>query len=510
MTACLWFFQWISLISLVFLVACGGGDEGSSSNDSNGDNDAAEIEEEALPSPTYWTAQATKIIDDIEFIEVDGKPFFGIGFHGSQGLIWDGVTTEGCDKDAGVGYLPSETNIEKTQAAYEAGANFIYMWSFKSDLITPERRFYGQFHEGYGVDRPVEEDIIPIIYNRYGEVELEGYNPDKADEMREEFEHFINRTGPYSLENLPNLPPVEQVGYMSWHPTFRMNGTGDGSGEMLTSEQADDLAQTTNMMIGDTYNYVANRYDMNDPLEYAIGVLSGQKGDKGEDYEYWLETDDPDHRSYFNSGFNLSYSLTRRRLPGSVVWMWLQGYSFGDGITRTICEGDVTDAWAAGGFPPLTYYEKEILSMVVNGSTGIIYFGFGSNRWPETEILLQTFRVLSHSEIYEPVLLSPRLDLGYDTLFMGEEGYDGKGRAHLMVKWYEEGKTAYVIGANPGARATTVTMEFPWTLEEAQRFDWEELAFIPVDRVKVWDKTLTLEFLRDEGMIVKVTPKMLE
>jgi len=490
--------------------------EFSADGDMDSDSTAeTELEDEAEPEaepvePTYWSEESTQVIDDINFLQVDGKPFFAIGMHAGSGLVYDGVSGENeCDESTGQGYV--DINIEKHHAAAEAGANFVYLWGYKDDtveLLDVEPRFHGIFHGNYGISPAPEDDLIPIVYNRFGETDLEGFSQERADEMRSEYELFKNREGAYSIENMPNLPPVDQVGHMAWHPTFRMIGGGDGEGEKLTDEQADEYATTTNMMIGDAYSYVENRYDMNDPFEHFVGELSGQKGEKGEDYEYWLENDDPDHRSFFSTGFDLSHSLVTRRNPDAVVWMWIQGYAFGNSIARSLCQGEATDAWATGKFPPLSYMEKEVLSTIVAGSTGIVFFGFPDNLWPETEIMLKVFRALSSEEVYEPALLSPRLDMGMDTTFMGEEGYDGKGRAHIMVKWHADSRTAYVIASNPGARATTVDLPFPWTLDKVERLDWdrESPAFVDCERLNIADKTLHIEFNRDEGMLIRVTP----
>jgi hypothetical protein len=480
--------------------------------DETGVPDSLEETADLVPlEPTFWSQEATTTIDDLEFVTVGGERFFALGFHTSDGLVWDGVAGPGeCDKNTGNGWL--DINVEKTHAAAAAGANLVYLWGYEdgtAELIDVIPRFKGGFHDGYGQILSTVDDVVPVFLNRYGEVDMDGYSEAKANEMREEFSHFMNRTGPYSLEAKPNLPPVEQVGHMAWHPTFRMGGTGDGTGEILTHEQATDLARTTNMMIGDAYTYVENRFDWNIAGEAIMAIAVGQKGEKGEDYDYWLETDDPDHRSFFSSGWDLSYSLTTKRNPGSVVWMWLQGYAFGDSIARGICEGKtVDDSWATGGFPPLNYLAKEILSTIVAGSTGFIYFGFNSTRWPEANIMISTFRALAHPEVYGPALLSPRLDLGFDTRFLGEEGYDGKGRAHVMVKWHAPTKTAYVLGANPGARGTRVEIPFPWSLDRVEVLDWESPGFVTAKYVQVQDKVLVYEFPRDSGVLLRVWPLM--
>jgi len=510
------------LIACSFVLALSCGDSGSKSTSGDVSDAVADASrgletraeagadgpETRVADPTPWSEEATIVVDDLEFIRVDGQPFFALGFHASSGTLYDGVTGPGeCDKETGVGYL--DLNMDKTHAAAEAGANMVYLWGYGEDtleLLDVEPRFKGRFHDGYGEALPVEDDVVPVFHNAFGEVELDGYDEAKVLEMEEQFDQFINRTGKYSLESMPNLPPVEQVGHMAWHPTFRMIGTGDGSGEMLTPAQATALAQATNFMIGDTYTYVENRFDWNDPTEAIMAAATGQLGDKGEGYDDWLEADDPEHRGYFSSGFDLTYSLATKRHPGTVVWMWIQGYAFGDSIAKSECENKPDDSWATGDFPHPEYLRKEIAGMIAAGATGIVFFGFPKIVWDDTEIVLDIFRALSHPDVYEPALLSPRLELGLDTMFMGAEGYDGLGRAHLIVKWHEPSRTAYVIGANPGARETGVEIPFPWSLSKAELLHWDETGFGASDRLQIEDKTLAFTFKKDEGVIMRVTP----
>lgn len=471
--------------------------------------DASDSEERVDVTPTPWTQQATVVVNDLQFIEVEGARFFALGFHASDGLVWDGIAGPGeCDKSTLSGYL--DINIEKTHAAASAGANLVYLWGYgdrTQELLDVTPRFKGRFHGQYATVMPPEDDVVPIFYNEYGEVDLDGYSPEKAVEMREDMAAFLAREGKYSLESMPNLPPVDQVGHMAWHPTFRMIGNGDGNGEMLTSEEATDLAQTTNMMIGDSYTYVENRFDWSLPGEAIMAIATGQKGDVGEGYDEWLEADDPDHRSYFSSGWDLAHSLVSRRSPGTVVWMWLQGYAFGDGIARDECEDSgPNDSWASGGFPPFDYLVKDAVSVIAAGATGFIYFGFNSTRWDEANRMIGVFKALSHPEVYEPVLLSPRLELGFDTTYLGEEDDSGLGRAHVLVKWHEPTRTAYLIAANPGAHETTIAVPFPWSLSRAERLNWEAPGFEDSQDVSLEDRTLTVTLARDSGTILRVTP----
>jgi hypothetical protein len=467
---------------------------------------------DAAVAPTYWSPEATQTVDDIVFVPVDGKPFFSIGIHAGAGLTYDGVTGPGeCDKSEGVGYL--DINIGKTHAAAAAGANLVFLWGYDSktdDLLDVQPRFKGRFHHGYGIDIPKEQDVVPVFYNEFGEVDLDGFDPADVEKMKQHMKDFLDRTGPFSPESMPNLPPLEQVGFSAWHPTWRMIGSETGEGEMLSDAEADALAKALNMMIGDTYTYVENRFDWNVAGEAIMAAAVGQKGDKGEGYDDWLATDDPDHRSMFTSGFELTHSLATRRNPGAVVWMWVQGYAFKHSIDQSACLGDTDDSWATGDFPTPRYLRKEIAGMIAAGATGIIFFGFPSTLPEEAEVLNDVFRALSHPEVYGPALLSPRLDLGFDTLFMGQEGYDGKGRAHLVVKWDEETRTATLIGANPGARETTVDIPFPWTLAKAEILDWETQQYSETPDIQLADRTLHYTFPMDEGVIIRVTPLMAE
>ena len=126
--------------------------------------------------------------------------------------------------------------------------------------------------------------------------------------------------------------------------------------------------------------------------------------------------------------------------------------------------------------------------------------------FPDALAICMVCRGLSFPEVYEPALLSPRLYIGVNTTFMGEEGYDGRGRAHLAVKWDEAGRQAFIIGANPGARATTVELEFPWSVAKVELLDWNVPRFRPTERVEVRNRKLLWTFDRDEGMLMRVTP----
>lgn len=463
------------------------------------------------PDPTFWSAELTKVTDDVKFIHYDGKPFFSLGLHLGTGLVYDGVTGPGqCDKDTMTGYL--DINTEKHKKAHEAGANFVYLWGFseaKAKLVDVSPQFKANFAGEYTKIVPAEKDVIPIFYNGHGESDMEGYKPEKIQAMKDDFAAFMARTGKYTLENMPNLPPVEQVGHMAWHPTFRMIGNETGEGDMLSYQQVTEFAQTTNFMIGDAYTYVENRFDLNIPAEAIMAAINGQIGDKGEGYDDWVAIDDPLHAHMFSTGFDLAHSIRSRSLPETVIWMWVQGYSFGNSIAKDECEGETQNSsWATGGFPHLDYMRKEICGMVAAGATGFIFFGFPDTRMEEAEVMFQVFKAMSHPDVYEPALLSPRLDLGTDTLFLGEIGHQGTPRAHAIVKWHEATKTAYVIASNPGGKATEIEIPFPWTLAKAEALNWETPGFETDPALVIKDKVLHYTMPIDSGVILRITPMM--
>jgi hypothetical protein len=469
----------------------------------------SEQEDEPLPDPTYWSAEATQVVNDINFVTVDGKPFFGIGFDTHSGQMYDGVSGPGeCDEETGAGFVNYQ--VEKNQAAAAAGANFAYVWSYGNlaeTLVAVDPPFKGIWQGAYGTTPAPEHDVIPIIYNAYGEEDMGNPSAENAQRMANEFAQFESRTGMYSSEAMPSLPPYSELPWYSWHPTYRM--IGNGKGEQLDDERATLFAQTTNMMIGDHYTYVENRFDRSTPEGQILAEIYGQKGDVGEGYDEWLEWDDPDHREYFTAAWDLTHSLVTRRNPGAVVWLWLQGYSFGEGLQVSTCIGRSDDAWASGQFPSDRYLRKEVTSVISAGGTGIVFFGWFMDRWPEANRLVAIFSALAHEDIYGPVLTSPRLDIGVDTAYLGEEGYDGLGRVHAIVKWDEASKTAAIVAANPGGRDSTLELTFPWTLDHADLFNWDTPGFeaAPTD-VKLWDKTITYVIPKDTGVIIRLHPKM--
>lgn len=144
--------------------------------------------------------------------------------------------------------------------------------------------------------------------------------------------------------------------------------------------------------------------------------------------------------------------------------------------------------------------------MIAAGGTGIIFFGWFYALWSDVEELNSFFRALSHPDVYEPVLTSPRLDLGVDTRYLGELGHDGRGRAHAMVKWHEASRKAFVVFANPGARATAVELPFPWSIARVERLDWDAPAFVDAPEVTLQQTSLVTTIPQDEGVIYRITP----
>ncbi len=475
--------------------------------------------EEPLPEPTYWSAESTVVVHDLNFVVVDGEPFFAIGFDTSSFDMWDGETgggdiwaegTEGgeCDPATGHGYVNYQ--VEKNQAAASAGANFAYVWSYGKhidELVNVAPPLKGLWHRNYGTSPAPENDVIPIIYNAYGEEDMASPTPSNAARMRDEFEQFRDREGRFSPEAMPHLPSFGDLPWYSWHPTHRMIACG--SQQRLSPDLATQFAQSTNMMIGDWYTYIENRFDRSTAAGAALALFHNQHGDVGEGYDDWLEMDSPHHQELFSAAWLLGRSLVERRNPDAVVWLWLQGYAFAEDINRKSCEGNISDSYTTGPFPSDRYLRKEITSTIAAGGTGIIFFGWFFNRWPEAEKLMTFFRALSHEEVYRPVLTSPRLDIGVDTTYLGEEGHLGQGRIHAMLKWHEETRTAYAVIANPGAHETTLELDFPWTIAEVELLDWYEPGFVArPEEIVIRDRRVTYPVPKDEGSILRITPLM--
>ena len=468
-------------------------------------------------SPTYFSQDMIKLKDELVFVKVRDRTtdemvnLFAIGYDSHSNGPWDGVSGRNqCYRDSeGKAYGFYDNAEELNLLAAQAGANFVYVWSGEDRLSTTPK-LYGRWLESYNETDEKIWKSIPVIYNGRGEADMDEDKEGAIRELRERFKRFRLRIEEFSLEAQPKLPPYSQMPWFSWHPTWRIGGTGDGKGEMTSPEQADAFAQSTTMMIGDSYTYVENKFDE------ELNPITGQKGKKGEDYEYWLSIDDPDHRSYFSAAWDMIYSARSRSLGekaadpsvGSVVWAWMQGYAFDDGIGQSLCFTGREGSWAKGKFPSKAYLRKEITSTIAAGGTGIIFFGYFYNRFEQAEIVRSFFRALSNKEVYEGALISPELDLGYDTKFMGEAGYDGKGRAHIMVKWHQVAKTVYVIASNPGARPTRFTLKFPFSVERAYLYDWDNALFFETEDLTIEDKEVSYTIPRDDGVIIKILPFM--
>ena len=475
------------------------GPDAETTPDTDTDTDA-QVDTEPPPDPVYWSDELTEVLDDIDWVYgPEGEQIFALGLSTGHGGAWDGVSGPNeCDRETGVGFVGDARDMGREASA--AGANFFYIWSYRdtwTDFSDFPTRPYGRFHAGWGVDRPREQDVIPVIYNGFGERDMgEEGREERVAEMEAGFADWAAREGQFSPENMPNLPPYDELPWMSWHPTWRMTSGAETEGqEGLTDAMAERFAQATNMMIGDSYTYVVNRF------ESILNEFTGQRGEVDEGYEDWLDWDDPDHHSYFTAAWDIVYRTRRWAREGTVSWQWMQGYGFDTTIGREMCEDGNSDAWAKGPFPSWAYLRKEITSTIVAGGTGIIFFGYMKNLPEDRDVMNRIFRSLSSEEVYGPALLSPRLALEEDVLFTGEDG-----RAHVIAKWDEASQTAYLIIANPGAHVTEVAIEFPWSLRSAELLDWSETVFADDEIVTTRHRTVHVAMPRDDGAIVRVHP----
>lgn len=457
-------------------------------------------------APTWWTAEATRVIDDLRFIEHQGRRIFGLGVHPSKNGAWDGVSGPNecrLDEDSGLWLGLTNDGTASLHGAAGAGANFVYTWGYQRDpeYLKVDPPFLGIWHPQYGeMDAAFGPgtEAIPIAACEYGEIDLDGYNPAKVAQVTADFEDFKARRGRWSPEALPNLPSYEEMPWFCWHPTFRMKGGGTVTDEVFTDAQADLYAKATNFMIGDTYTYVCNRW------EGVEAILMGQDGPMDECYDDWLARDDPKHRSYFDAAWSLAHSLRARANPDAVVWMWMQGHGFDDDIGNGICRKGTSDLWAKGPFPTLRYLRKEMMSTIVAGGTGLVFFGYGYNRAPEAAKVRSLIRALAWEEVHGPALLSPRLDVGQDLTFTGEGG-----RAHLMVKWDASSRQAFILGANPGAHMTPFEVTFPWTVAHVELLDWWTPSWLEepeVTAIEIVDRTVRWVAPQDDGFVMRVTP----
>ena len=458
-------------------------------------------------APTYWSAEATDplVKDDLAFAAWHGQRVFALGFDAGKSPIWDGLHTTGCDEDTGVGYY--DYVLEGYDRALKAGANFAFVWGYPSpswpyydQWLGTLSQLYGKWYDGWAIDRPADHDVMPIVYNPWGESDFD--NPDVEGTIAEHqatLQAWTARTGEFSPENRPNLPPYDELPWIGWHPTWRSRGGGDGTGEVLTDAQAKGLINAANFAFGDNYTYVTNRYPA------ALGAVTGQKGDEGEGYDDWVAAADPDHASMFQGAWEVVDAVERFATHPMLRWMWIQGYSFGYSLKEGVCSEGMSDSWATGWYPSLPYLRKEVTSAIAGGATGIVYFGYLGAHPIDREKADTVFRALSHPDVYEPALLSPRLEIApKDQLLHAGDG----GRLHVIVKWHEASKTAYVIGANPGPWETRGTFTFPWSLDKAEWLMWGSGRFAPSPRVVVDDRALTLTAPMDEGFVLRVTPKM--
>ncbi|MBP7126776.1 hypothetical protein KBD49_10475 [Myxococcota bacterium] len=490
-------------------------DEGILDEGADPDPGSADLGDEGPSGPTWWTAEATRTIDDLRFLTVkdpgSGRmvPVFGLGVHPEYSGAWDGITGLGqcrVDPDTGrvIGHV--DNGIENLHAAAAAGSNFAYLWGYVADpdYLAVDPPLYGVWHPEYGT-LGAGREAIPIMVCAYGEEDMSSNKTQRIAQMASDFEDFRARRGRWSPERAPTLPPYEDLPWFCWHPSFRMIGGGDGFDDYLEDPVADAFAKTTNLLIGDAYSYACNPFEAGS----LDAIIQGQRGEKGECYDDWLAWNDPDHQRSFTAGWDLAHSLRRRANPDAVVWMWIQGYAFDDGVGGGECwSGRPSDSWAAGPFPTRRYLRKEILSTIAAGATGIIFFGYGYNRETTAVHVQAILRALSLPEVYGPALLSPRLDLGFDTTFFGEGG-----RAHLLVKWDATTRAAYVLGANPGALQTAIDLTFPWSLARVEILDWNRPGFREMAEetpVTLDDRTLRFVAPEDEGFVLRVTPRFPE
>ncbi len=482
------------------------------------------------PAPTPFSEASTTTTEAAHYLTVpsldDGRPvrLFALGYDTHDDGPWDGVTgAGGCVRDeAGRWSGLADTARVLNERAVEAGANFAYVWSGRSKIDTIGGRVYGIWHSRWGERPAPEEDVVPVLLNGAGETDLHpGGRDERIAELERDFSDFRTRTGRFAPEREPRLPPYADFPRFAWHPTWRIEGGGSGREERTTDAQADRLASAATMMIADSYTYVVNRYSS------LVNDFTGQRGEQGEGYEDWLAADDPEHRSYFDPAWRMiSASVGRagQRMADpahpTVVWAWMQGHAFDDDIGRNTCTSGKSDLWARGPFPSMAYLRKEILSTVAAGGTGIVFFGYMYCRFPEAEKVRSLLRTLAHPEVYGPALLSPSLELGYDARWLGETGYDGRGRVHAKVVWDAEGRRAYVLGANPGARATRFELLLPWSVARVETLEWAEPAAAPGAEPRparfvelegegapeIVDREVRWTAPRDDGFIWRLTP----
>lgn len=75
--------------------------------------------------------------------------------------------------------------LARYDRALEAGANFTFVrgypgadWTYYDAWLDRISLMYGKWYDGFGRDRPAERDVLPIVYNEWGESDFD--NPDVA------------------------------------------------------------------------------------------------------------------------------------------------------------------------------------------------------------------------------------------------------------------------------------------------------------------------------------------
>ena len=114
-------------------------------------------EEDSMVFTKPWTDDATRIVNDLVFMQVNGTNFFGIGYDVNATGPWDGVTApRGCSVNPVTGVLGNAS--EMSQLAVDAGANFAYVWSYSAlgfnnseTVMATNPQIYGRWTPGWGV-----------------------------------------------------------------------------------------------------------------------------------------------------------------------------------------------------------------------------------------------------------------------------------------------------------------------------------------------------------------------
>ena len=80
------------------------------------------------------------------------------------------------------------------------------------------------------------------------------------------------------------------------------------------------------------------------------------------------------------------------------------------------------------------------------------------------------------------------------------------GRTHLLIKWDEKSRQAFILGANPGAFGTPFTVEFPWSVGKVEGLDWNVPEFVESKDAVINDRKVSYTAPVDDGFILRVTP----